>query len=280
MLEVHVTILYTSRKGERHTQLSSKSDIFKMLFVYLILLVQLVLGACEIDELSNGQPNPDVVAVNDQPNPDIITVIKNIKKKVSTMQLRNEKRDEIVFRLLKTVEKQGQEMAKRDIMLSDLLQEVRSNKDDIKELKEEVGRKHIGDLERDVHRISEIMMTIPWRLHAECKHSFPIRSSYANIKYPYTGKYGNHEDCEWNVETAGNVTLTFTHFDMNHDRRLYHDDYVAVYAGNLKVGQWDTSTGPPPVLNLKGEIRIVFQSGHRYGYQGTGFNVYMQPLNH
>ena len=65
---------------------------------------------------------------------------------------------------------------------------------------------------------------------------------------------------------------------MNQWSDYYHDDYVAVYEGNMKVGQWDTATGPPPVVNLKGKIRIVFRSGR--GGHGTGFNVYMQPLNH
>ena len=263
-----------------------------MLFVYLLVLVQLGLRDCDIDQLSNYQPNPDVVMVNDQPNPDVITVIKNIEKNISSMQLRNEKRDEIVFRLLQTVEKQGQEMAKRDTMLIDmgetvkhqgemlldLLQEVRSNKKDIKELKEEVGRKHIGYLEREVHRISEILTTMA--SYGQCGHSYPIRGSYANIKYPKSGTYGGRsENCEWTIETTENVTLTFTHFDMNHHPRYYHFDYVAVHAEEERVGQWDTATGPPPVLNLKGYIRIVFHS-NAYGYQGTGFNVYMQPLNH
>ena len=117
------------------------------------------------------------------------------------------------------------------------------------------------------------------RTYDQCQNLYPIRGGYANIRYPAgTSGYHSNENCEWIIQASENVTLTFTRFDMNYYAEK-HEDYVAVYVGYSKVGQWDKSTGAPPVLNLRGEIKLVFRSGGITIFHGTGFDVYVQPMN-
>ena len=238
-----------------------------MLSIYFIVLVQLAVYVCEINRLVDGQPN-------------VITVIK----KKSAMGFENEKRDEVVLRLLRTVEKQSQDMTtmvkqmekrdieikNRDIILTGLLEEVKDQ------------NKALTEITSDVRRISEIMMKMIIT-HSQCKNLYPINGTYARIKYPRSGKYGNDLRCEWNIRTSENVSLTFPYFDMYYDAESYYAtyDFVAVYVGESKIGQWDTTTEPPPVLNLKGDIKILFHSGYpQQGirYHSTGFEMVMQPL--
>ena len=262
-------------------------NVANMFFIVILVLIQIENGVSQIDQTN---------------------FMTDVAKNISMMQVNNEKRDEVVFHLLKTVEKQAQQMekrdqeiAKRDAILSDLLKEVRSNKETLKRCKEEVEMKQIGDLKRDVRRISEIMMmTMMMTMNSkpldQCKN-FPIRSLYANIRYPPgngQSKYGPDVQCEWNIQASENVTVTFTRFDIG---GKYYSDYVAVYAGESMVGRWHR--GQPPVLNLRGDIRIVFRSGSQrshyrgsrrgnsrtYVYKGgslynygTGFDMTMQPL--
>ena len=180
--------------------------------------------------------------------------------------------------MARQMEKRDQEIEKRDLILSNLLQEVHLNGFFTKNV---AGR--LQHLSRDVRSIAQVLVFD--KPYSECKRGYPIKVTGIYIKYPATGQYKDNENCEWNIEVPGNISITFKQFELS--SRRSDTDYITIYEGRRKVGKWDGSSKPPLVLNLQGNVTIIFKSGgggvyhnfHDMWNREYGFMVYVESNN-
>ena len=206
------------------------------------------------------------------------TTILQLLRALKKQNKETERRDAILIDLIKTVKRQGEALERRDAVLSGLLRQVRHSNRRQNQASANIASNR--RLENHVRQLSETAMHA-WNPYGKCNGGYRIRVPGTYIRYPASGFYPNrHANCEWNVEIPGNVTLRFTHFDMNRRKKNYKNDYVAVYEGSSLVGRWDTLSRPPGLLTIKGTAKITFHSRRETdSVPGTGFGLYVDGEN-